>query len=433
MKLFLFLISISFVIPGFTSLEASPSKREKKKQEKQRTINWLAQYQTARMGAEYFKQENLTGKGIRIAVFDAGFKGVDKHPAFDHIRENIVATYDFTKNSENVYRKHWHGTAVLSNIAGKMGDIPLGLAPEAEFLLVTIENPTPSVLGFGRTLEENWIRAIEWAHQNGANIITASLGYNIIYLPENMDGQTSLVSKVTKLAAEKGILLINSAGNSGTKNDKFKVITTPADADHVLTVGGIDPKTEVRSGFSSYGPSADGRLKPNVTASSITVAARQSKRDSFRIVSGTSFSTPLVAGFAACVWQAHPHLKAAEIFKLIEQSSELYPYYVYAPGYGVPNARYFDENTPKPSKFFDFVEENDTIRVEISKDILPQLEKSTIFRLYYHLQKPNGMLSEYAVIDVFQKTALIFPKEKLEGIKQISVHFLGYTQTYEIE
>jgi subtilisin family serine protease len=430
-KLFLFFISISLAVSGYSQ----NSKREQKKLEKQRTIEWLSLYQTVRMGNEYFEQANLTGKGIRIAVFDAGFRGVDKHPAFEHIRKNIVATYDFTKNSENVYRKHWHGTAVLSNIAGKMGDIPLGLAPDAEFLLVIIENSL-SIFGIGSTLEENWIRAIEWAHQNGANIITASLGYNAIYRPEDMDGQTSLVSKITKLAAEKGILLINSAGNSGN-NKEWKVVTTPADADHVLTVGGIDPRTEVRSRFSSFGPSAAGRLKPNVTASSTTVAARhpsRNKGDFFHIVSGTSFSTPLVAGFAACVWQAHPHLKVSEIFKLIEQSGELYPHYDYAHGYGVPNARYFDKNLPKSnhSKTFDFITENDTVRVEVCKNILPQLEKSNVFRLYYHLKKPDGMLSEYAVIDVFQKNALVFSKEKLEGIKQISVHFLGYTQTYEI-
>jgi subtilisin family serine protease len=428
-KLFLFFISISLAVSGYSQ----NSKREQRKQERQRTIGWLSQYQIARMGGEYFKQANLTGKGIRIAVFDAGFKGVDKHPAFDHIRENIVATYDFTKKSENVYRGHWHGTAVLSNIAGKMGDVPLGLAPDAEFLLVIVSKAR-QLLGLGGDPEKNWLRAVEWAYQNGANIIIASMGYGMNYFPENMDGETSTVSRAAKLAAEKGILMVIAAGNHGGKGDKWKVISTPADVDHVLTVGGISPRTEVNSDFSSFGPSADGRLKPNVSASSTTVAARLSKRDSFRIVSGTSFATPLVAGFAACVWQAHPNLKAPEIFKLIEQSGELYPHYDYAHGYGVPNARFFDENLPKsnPSKTFDFIAENDTVRVEICKNILPQLEKSNVFRLYYHLKKPDGMLSEYAVIDVFQRNALTFPKEKLEGIKQISVHFLGYTQTYEI-
>lgn len=389
------------------------------------SLEHLAKHQTARMGADYFAQQNLTGKGIRIAVFDAGFPDVNIHPAFEHIRKNIVATYDFTKNSENIYRGHWHGTAVLSNIAGKMGDIPLGLAPDAEFLLAITE-VTKGEKGWE---EETWRRAVEWAAEHGAQIISSSLGYGKDrYFQEDMDGQTSAVAKAAQIAAEKGILVINAAGNEGSNT--WKQLITPADAGTVLSVGGIDPTTQLHSGFSSFGPSADGRLKPNVCANSTTVAAMP--KGKYKIVDGTSFATPLVSGFAACVWQANPDLKAADIFKFIEMSGELFPHYDYAHGYGVPNAWYFDTNRPEPSKTFDFIETNDIITVQISDELLPQLGKSNLYRLYYHLQKTDGLLSEYAVIDVFQKNAWVFPKDKLEGIKQISVHFLGYTQTYEI-
>jgi subtilisin family serine protease len=358
-------------------------------------------------------------------VFDTGFPDVDTHPAFEHIRKNIVATYDFTKNSENVYRGHWHGTAVLSNIAGKMGDIPLGLAPDAEFLLAITEKAYTEPFWE----EEAWRRAVDWAYENGAHIISSSLGYGKHrYFPENMDGQTSFVAKAAQIAAMKGILVVNAAGNEGS--NAWRMLVTPADVETVLCVGGIDPKTEIRSGFSSLGPSADGRLKPNVCANSTTVVAKPKGR--FRIVDGTSFATPLVAGFAACVWQAHPAMNAQDIFELIQQSGELYPYYDYAHGYGVPNARYFDKTLPQPSKTFDFVEEDDAIKIEISKEILPQLGKSNILRLYYHLQKSDNLLSEYAVIEVFQKDALTIPKNKLENIKHISIHFLGYTSTHEI-
>ena len=389
-------------------------------------LNTLALHQIARMGGDYFKQANLTGKGIRIAVFDAGFPEVDTHPAFEHIRKNIVATYDFTKKSENVYRGNSHGTSVLSNIAGKMGDIPLGLAPDAEFLLAITEKSRAEPFWE----EETWRRAVDWAYENGAQIISSSLGYaKHRYFPENMDGQTSFVAKAAQIAAEKGILVINAIGNEGSDQTWIKLIT-PADVETVLSVGGIDPKTQIKSSFSSFGPSATGRLKPNVCANSTTVAAKT--KGKFNSVNGTSFATPLIAGFAACVWQAHPDLKAQEIFELIQQLGELYPYYDYAHGYGVPNAWHLDKTLPQPSKTFDFIEEDDAIKIEISKDFSRQLGKSNNFRLYYHLQKNNGLLSEYAVIEVFQKDVLTIPKEKLGDIKQISVHFSGYTSTYEI-
>ena len=410
MKYLLLIIVVSRTIFGFSQ-----------------NLDVLAQHQIARMGGDYFKEAQLTGKGIRIAVFDAGFPGVDTHPAFEHVRKNIVATYDFTKKSENVYRGHWHGTAVLSNIAGKMGDMPLGLAPDAEFLLAITELARREPFWE----EETWRQAVDWAYENGAQIISSSLGYgNHRYFPENMDGQTSFVAKAAQIAAEKGILVINAAGNEGSKKS-WEALITPSDVETVLCVGGIDPKTEIRSSFSSLGPSADGRLKPNICANSTTVAAVP-KRKKFRTVNGTSFATPLVTGFAACVWQAHPELKAQDIFKLIQQSGDLYPYYDYAHGYGVPNARRFDDALPQPSKTFDFIDDNDEIKIEISNDILPLLGKSNLLRLYYHMQKPDGLLSEYAVINVFQKNVLSFSKTKLKDIKQISVHFLGYTSTYEI-
>ncbi len=375
------------------------------------------------MGVEYLKKNNLTGKGIRIAVFDGGFPEVNTHPAFEDMRKNIVATYDFTRNSKNVYRGHWHGTAVLSNIAGKMGDIPLGLAPDAEFLLAITE---VSKEPFWE--EETWRRAVDWAYENGAQIISSSLGYGKHrYFKEQMDG-TSYVARAAQIAAEKGILVINAAGNEGEAS--WQVLITPADAEQVLCVGGVDPNTRLHSDFSSFGPSADGRLKPNVCANSTTVAAVLKGR--FKSVDGTSFATPLVAGFAACAWQANPHLNATEIFSLVEQSGELFPHYDYAHGYGVPNAWKLDKNLEKTPKTFDFVEENGEVRIEISEDILPQISASNHFYLYYHLQKPSGILSEYAVVGVFQKNAFVFQKEQLKDIKHISVHFLGYTQTYEL-
>ena len=413
MKLFVLFI-FTFVVLGFSQASI------------RNNLNALSQHQTARMGGEYFRQASLTGQGIRIAVFDAGFPGVDTHPAFEHMRQNIVATYDFTRDSENVFRGHWHGTAVLSNIAGKMGDIPLGFAPDAEFLLAITEVRTEP-----EWEEEAWLRAVKWAYEHGAHIITSSVGYwRHRFFPENMDGQTSLVARAAQLAAEKGILVINAAGNEG--NNPWRVIITPADVETVLTVGGIDPNTQLASRFSSFGPTADGRRKPNVVANSTTVVAMPRGRRLFSVADGTSFAAPLVAGFAAAVWQANPELTAAEIFTLIEQSSELYPYYDYAHGHGVPNARNLNRTLSDTPRTFEIVPDEEHIRIKISDNISPKLGTSNVFRLYYHLRAESGLLREYAVVEVFQREALVIPKSRLEGIKQISVHFLGYTQTHDI-
>jgi subtilisin family serine protease len=203
MKFIVSIILISFAISGF-------SQKPKNKRDREAEKRALAQHQVARMGADYFKQENLTGKGIRIAIFDGGFKDVDKHPAFEHIRENIVATYDFTNNTENVYRykswnnslMYWHGTAVLSNIAGQMDSLPLGLAPDAEFLLARVGKRKP----FSEK-QMDWRRAIDWAYEHNAQIINMSLGLDGQYLfRENLDGQTNFLSKVAQYAAEKGVI-----------------------------------------------------------------------------------------------------------------------------------------------------------------------------------------------------------------------------------
>ncbi|HPX07100.1 MAG TPA: S8 family serine peptidase, partial [Tenuifilaceae bacterium] len=201
----------------------------------------LAFRQTERMGGRYFRDSSITGKGVRIAIFDGGFPGVDKHEAFEHIRKEnrIIATYDFTKNKTNVYHSNNHGTNVMSCIGGMYGDVPLGLAPDAEFLLAITE-----VAKEPFSEEENWLAAVEWAHRNGAKIINSSLGYTYHrYFTNQMDGRTSLVARAALLAARKGMLVVNAAGNEGT--DEWRAIGTPADADSILTIGGVSPDTHL--------------------------------------------------------------------------------------------------------------------------------------------------------------------------------------------
>jgi hypothetical protein len=292
----------------------------------------LAQCQLERMNGEVFRKNNLTGKGLLICVADVGFTDVDVHPAFHHLYKNnqIKSIKDFAGGKDHVYYGHNHGTAVLSNIAGRKGDQWLGLAQDADFLLAKTENRKERF-----EEEKNWLAMLEWAHQQGADIISSSLGYTSQrYQPWMMDGKTTFISKTATLAARKGILVVTAAGNEA--ESKWHYIAAPGDADSVLTVGGIDPTTGIHSSFSSYGPTADGRLKPNVCAYGTTLAAKPGER--FVPSDGTSFATPLVAGFAACLWQKYPNWTNMQIIQAIENASDLKPFFDYHHGFGVPQA-----------------------------------------------------------------------------------------------
>ena len=295
--------------------------------------------QLVRMQGGLFREKGIDGKGIRIAVFDGGFPKVDTHEAFEHLRRDgrILKTWNFPNKKEDVYGWNGHGTMTLSCIAGRMNGKDIGLATGAEFLLARTEvEPEPF------KEEIWWMQAMEWADRHGANIISSSLGYGKDrYYTKDMNG-TSYVARAGNMAARKGMLVCNSAGNEGDDRS-WKTIITPADADSVLCVGGIkhDLVHYSHIDFASYGPTADGRQKPNVCAFAHTWAANPHGRGGYQMVYGTSFSCPLVAGFAACAWQMNRGKTAMQMFDLIQQSADLYPYCDYAYGYGVPQAGFF--------------------------------------------------------------------------------------------
>lgn len=356
----------------------------------------LLNMQTWRMQGDLFIKNNIDGNGIRIAVFDGGFPDVDIHPAFQHIVESgrIIKTWDFSRNKENVYKYSSHGTGCLSCIAGKCDDKPVGLATGAEFLLARTEVNTEPF-----SEEENWLAAAEWADKNGADIISSSLGYTIHrYFPDQMNGKTSLVAKAAAMAAAKGILVVTAMGNDG--DSKWRVLSTPADVDSVLSVGGIDPEQDYHIGFSSYGPTADHRLKPNVVAYGSAIIARPGNR--FSEAQGTSFATPLIAGFAACAWQTNRNLKAMELLRLIQQSADLYPFYDYAHGYGVPQASFFmaikDTVNHQAVKL---IRQNDEIFVHIGQTTKTNQGFQNQNFLYFHIRNPKGMLLSYKIFRIY--------------------------------
>jgi len=387
----------------------------------------LLKTQTSRMQAKLFADNGYTGKGIRIAIFDAGFPSVDKNPIFEHLRKNnqIIKTWDFARKKKNVYAHNVHGTMVLSCIAGKVNGKNMGLAPDAEFLLARTE-----VKAEPFSEEENWLQAMEWADKNGADIINSSLAYTYHrYNTFEMDGHTSLVAKAANMAANKGMLVINSMGNDGAQD--WKILATPADADSVISVGAISPYTDFHAAYSSFGPTSAFKTKPNVVAIGTVIAAAKSK---LKKVKGTSFAAPLVTGFAACAWQSREYLTNMQIFDLIEQSGNLYPYYDYAHGYGVPQAGFFVNGKVnieiKPT--FEFIINEKELIVNVNKELIETKNFKVNNYLYYHIKNEYGYIEKYWLIDVYQQKAVVFDLEEINGYKEITVHYKGFTDSYKL-
>ncbi|MBR1550294.1 MAG: S8 family serine peptidase [Bacteroidales bacterium] len=376
--------------------------------------------QLVRMGGMAFRDKGIDGKGVRVAVFDGGFPLVNTHDAFRHLRDNrqIIKTWNFPKNKEDVYGWNSHGTMTLSCIAGRMNGVDLGLATGAEFLLARTEvNSEPF------KEEVWWQMAVEWADKNGANIISSSLGYGKErHYTTDMDG-TSYVAKAGNLAARKGILVCNSAGNEAD-DSQWKTIITPSDADSVLCIGGIENSlTEYNHiSFSSYGPSADGRMKPNVSAFGYARTANISSNSAYHYVHGTSFSCPLVAGFAACAWQASPGKTAMQMFDAIQRSADLYPYADYSFGYGVPQAEYFTGSKTAAAPTFRFVQEDCITKV---KPIAMVMDKP----VFYKEQSGDGHIYRYGKLNLdFADTSAAILFDTPSG-RTLVVSLDGYTDS----
>ncbi|MDO9257889.1 MAG: S8 family serine peptidase [Bacteroidales bacterium] len=392
------------------------------------------------LGVDAWQKAGIDGKGLRIAILDVGFDHADKVPAFDHIRnENrLIATHDFTnrKNGEYVYYGNGHGTQVWSCIAGKIGDIQIGLATGAEFLLAKTEKSSEKY-----SEELYWLAAAEWADKNGADIINSSLGYTgKRYFNWQMDGKTSFVTRAANIAARKGMLVVNAAGNEGS--DSWHYVGAPADADSVLSIGGIDPETGYHTSFSSYGPTSDKRMKPNVSAYGHVIAAAPAGLTSTQ---GTSFASPLVAGFAACAWQTNRSLTNMQLFKEIEKSGSLYPYFDYAHGFGIPQAGHFlnkDEVSTTPT--FTVVENEDSIRIVVNKNLSDKngASQNPEFKavkgvttessgkqeyLYYNIMNKSGVLDSYYVLDVTQPEVVSILRSDFHDGETLNVHFEGYS------
>ncbi len=286
---------------------------------------------------EVLHNNNFRGENMLIAILDAGFIDVDIIEGFANLFSDnrIVATKNIVDGSNNVYEFHSHGTMVLSTIATYLPGQFIGTAPQASFALIRTEDASSEF----KIEEDFWVAGAEYADSIGADVINSSLGYTTFndtrqnYSYSDLNGKTARISIAATIAAQKGILVVNSAGNEG--NSAWHSIGVPADADSILSVGAVDVNGNYAS-FSSTGPTSDGRIKPDVSAvgSSSTVL---STSGSIISASGTSFSSPITAGLATCLWQAKPDLTNIELINIITKNSSQFTQPNSLLGYGIPN------------------------------------------------------------------------------------------------
>jgi hypothetical protein len=288
---------------------------------------------------EYVHDKGFHGEGMSVAILDAGFYHYLSLPAFDSVRNNnqVKETYDYVANEVSVDEDHYHGMMCFSIMAGNIPGQLVGSSPKANYYLYRTED----VYTESPTEEQNWAAAAERADSIGVDVISTSLGYNQFDNPvfnhtyDDMNGHTTIAARAAGFAAKKGMIVVVAAGNEGSSTWHF--ITTPADADSVVTVGAVSASGVVGS-FSSYGPSSDGRIKPEVASVGVGTAL-SSTTGPVMTGNGTSFATPNMAGLITCLWQAFPEFTNMEIIEAVEKSSSIYN----APddhiGYGIPNFR----------------------------------------------------------------------------------------------
>lgn len=289
------------------------------------------------LGADIMQNQGFTGEGVLIGVFDSGFPNAPNLDVFQNLfsDKRVIETYDFVNRETNVFNDHYHGTHVLSCIAADLDGQMKGTAPGASFLLYTTENVSSET----RMEEVNWLMAAERADSIGVDIISTSLGYSNFdgseqdYTYSTLNGNTAIITRAADLAASKGILVIASAGNEG--NDPWKFITPPADADSIISVAAVSSDGQYAA-FSSIGPSADGRIKPEVAAKGIATTIA-SPNNLIGAGNGTSYAAPLIAGLAAGLRQAFPDLTAMELRKIILESGSQAGAPDEKLGYGIPN------------------------------------------------------------------------------------------------
>lgn len=332
------LVNFGFILDKFQIREEIVSTKDLKDLSSDNTYDYgLGDNQITMINGHILHNQGYSGQGMRIAVLDSGFPDIPTLSCFEEMNNEgrILATRNIVSGIEDVYGYHTHGRAVLSIIGGKDPANLIGTAPDADYILIRTEDAASEQL-----IEEyNWIAGAEYADSMGVDIISVSLGYRDYDNPawnydlSEYDGTTAPISIAATMASRKGILVVVAAGNDGSGPEP--TIGAPADADSILTVGATNSEGLYAS-FSSIGYTADGRIKPDIVAQG-EATFYQGGDGSIGAGNGTSFSTPVVAGLAACLWQANPNMSNMEIIKAIQESASLFETPNQYMGYGLPD------------------------------------------------------------------------------------------------
>lgn len=340
--------SIEFVAPGARPSNGGRKGRIKSKagQQDDASTPQLAMIGIDQMHADGFRGENMT-----IAVFDGGFSGADTSVPFQHVftegRVDAAVSHDFVYGGPDVFRHDDHGTQVWSVIAAFQDGTFTGGAYKANFQLYVTEDVDTEY----RIEEYNWLIAAERADSAGVDMINSSLGYSTFddpsmdYQPENMNGTTTVISRAVNYAVDRGIVVVTSAGNEGAK--PWRIITAPADAEYAVAVGNVN-FSGIKNPSSSFGPTADGRFKPDVVAPGTSVKVIKAN-GTVGSASGTSVAAPLVTSLLAGAWQKYPHLFNRVLIEALRISSSQGSSPDNSLGYGLPGylalSHYIEQDT----------------------------------------------------------------------------------------
>ncbi|MGM0621153.1 MAG: S8 family serine peptidase [Bacteroidota bacterium] len=302
-------------------------------------------YQVGQLNGQFLHNQNFRGQGMQIAVLDAGFYKANQYSAFDSLWANnqILGIRDFVSDEYDIFEMHYHGMSVLSIMGGNQPGELIGTAPKASYWLFRTEDTYSENI----IEEDNWVAAAEYADSLGVDIINSSLGYSLFddstmnHTYADMDGNTTRVTRGANIAASRGMLVFSSAGNEGSVNNSWKYIIAPSDGDGVIGVGAAN-RDGAPAPFTSYGPASDGDVKPNVSAVGWNTILQKSN-GTIGTGNGTSYSSPVIAGAAACLWQANPNASALQVKSAIEQSAHLFHNPDSLLGYGIPDMKMADQ------------------------------------------------------------------------------------------
>ena len=289
---------------------------------------------------DFLHNHGFRGEGMELAIADAGFYHYQSLPTFDSVRNNnqILGSWDFVANEASVNEDAAHGMNCFSTIAANMPGLFVGTAPKTSFYLFRTEDVSSEY----PVEEQNFAAAAERADSLGVDVLSVSLGYTTFdnssfnYTYANMDGNTTIAARAADFAAKKGMMVVVAAGNDG--NSTWHYIATPADAGSVITIGAVDANRQP-AGFSSYGPTSDGRIKPDVAAIGVNAVVANPNTGNPAFGNGTSFACPIMAGTATCLWQAFPELNNMQVIDALRQSADRFTIPDNRTGYGIPDVK----------------------------------------------------------------------------------------------